>query len=143
MTNLLLAHVNTRSLLKNFITFKDYFTNFQNKIHVIAVTETWLHTLVSNQQIHLPGYIILRNDRDGRGGGVALYLDIKLNITQLNITISITSFEYKAIKCTINKHFFIVVVIYRSPSLCDFNTFLLELEMFFLFFFLYLNFCVA
>ncbi|XP_046417427.1 uncharacterized protein LOC124178234 [Neodiprion fabricii] len=43
--------------------------------HVVAVSESWLHTEVSDSSVALPGVSILRNDRAGRvGGGVALYL---------------------------------------------------------------------
>ncbi|XP_015591672.1 endoplasmic reticulum metallopeptidase 1-like, partial [Cephus cinctus] len=43
--------------------------------HIIAVTETWLNDCITDKQIALTGYSILRVDRRGRhGGGVALFL---------------------------------------------------------------------
>ena len=47
--------------------------------HVIAVTEIWLHSAFTDVMAQIPGYTLIRNDRQGRSSrGVALY--IKSNI---------------------------------------------------------------
>ena len=49
----------------------------KNDSMIVAVTETWLHSGVSDAEVthNTPGYSIFRCDRAGRiGGGVALYL---------------------------------------------------------------------
>lgn len=40
--------------------------------HIFCVTETWLNKNYSNHEIAPPNYSIYRNDRDSRGGGVAI-----------------------------------------------------------------------
>ncbi|KAH0555255.1 hypothetical protein KQX54_016488 [Cotesia glomerata] len=46
-----------------------------NPYHVIGVVETWLCDAISDHQVDLPGYAMLRVDRHSkRGGGVALYI---------------------------------------------------------------------
>ena len=52
----------------------------QNNVDVIAITETWLNSRITDGPISLPGYSIVRNDRENgkRGGGVRAF--IKSNI---------------------------------------------------------------
>lgn len=48
---------------------------------VIGVTETWLDILVSDSEVEIPGYSIVRNTRQCIGGGVCIYIcsDIAFN----------------------------------------------------------------
>lgn len=39
---------------------------------ILAITETWLHSDVHDVEVTPPGYVLIRKDRDGWGGGVAL-----------------------------------------------------------------------
>ena len=41
---------------------------------VIGVTETWLDDSISDAEISLPGYVIVRQDRKCGGGGVCIYI---------------------------------------------------------------------
>ena len=42
---------------------------------MLGITETWLSEQVSDAEVNVPGFSILRSDRKGRvGGGIALYL---------------------------------------------------------------------
>jgi hypothetical protein len=52
----------------------------QNNADVIAITETWLNSRITDGAVSLPGYSIVRNDRENgkRGGGVCAF--IKSNI---------------------------------------------------------------
>lgn len=46
----------------------------RKNFHIIAVTETWLKTELSDQFVALQGYSVVRNDRLGRlGRGAAVY----------------------------------------------------------------------
>ena len=39
----------------------------------LAITETWLKSYISDAQLHIPGYVVSRSDRDSRiGGGILL-----------------------------------------------------------------------
>jgi hypothetical protein len=47
---------------------------------ILALTETWLKSYITDAQIHLPGYDIIRDDRSSRkGGGVLLYISDQLH----------------------------------------------------------------
>nr|CAI5849020.1 unnamed protein product [Callosobruchus analis] len=80
MTYFTVAHLNVRSLLPKFTSFKDQFA--ENKFNCIALSETWLNSSTDSSEVTLNGYKLFRSDRDGRGGGVACFLkkDIKCSI---------------------------------------------------------------
>lgn len=40
---------------------------------IIALTETWLNADIYDAELTIPGMNLVRTDRDGKGGGVALY----------------------------------------------------------------------
>lgn len=70
-----IAHVNARSLCSNFISFKDYFCEFQLDNDIIAVTETSPRPNVSDDMIALGEIQVIMEDRDGRGGGICLTIE--------------------------------------------------------------------
>ena len=41
---------------------------------IIALTETWLDHSLSNSELFIPGYVIVRRDRNRHGGGVLAYI---------------------------------------------------------------------
>ena len=52
--------------------------------HIISVSETWLHSQISDDLIQLDDYLLIRNDREGkRGGGVACYVHKSLQVRVL------------------------------------------------------------
>lgn len=63
-----IAHVNVKSLVNKV----DEILNVvqKNNLHVLAITETHLDQTITNGQINLKGYNIIRKDRNRRGGGV-------------------------------------------------------------------------
>ena len=70
MDFLTVIHVNTRSLLGHFDDVAALVTT--EHPHILALSETWLDTSVSDAEIHLPGYRLFRFDRNRCGGGVAM-----------------------------------------------------------------------
>ena len=45
------------------------------KPHIIGITESWANNDITNAELGLEGYVMLRKDRTGRrGGGVLLYI---------------------------------------------------------------------
>lgn len=60
------AHINIRSLVHNFDTFKDHVLS--NDYSVIGISETWLTPNINNEIIDVPGYNFVRQDRHSRGG---------------------------------------------------------------------------
>lgn len=57
---------NARSLVANGQEFKRFVDAFKERPDVLCVQETWLRP---NLHFVIPGYEILRADRDNRGGG--------------------------------------------------------------------------
>lgn len=45
---------------------------YSSQVNILAITETWLHDLILDNEILPCGYVIYRNDRSTRGGGVML-----------------------------------------------------------------------
>ena len=54
------------------------------KPNILAITESWGKEEIVDGEISLPGYTLFRKDRkDGRkGGGVLLYVDSRLKVTE-------------------------------------------------------------
>ncbi len=58
------------------------------KINILAVNETWPTDSIDSGEVKVPGYKILRQDRTmsnnaknrTSGGGVALYIDVDINL---------------------------------------------------------------
>ena len=42
----------------------------------ISISESWLDSSVTDNEITLPGYGVLRNDRNRQGGGVCIFYKI-------------------------------------------------------------------
>ena len=53
--------------------------------HVIALTETWIDSSISNHEIFIPGYSPIHRDRSRHGGGILLYISESLIINSTNI----------------------------------------------------------
>ena len=70
-----MCHINARSLTKEG-RIDDMYLELCNipEFDVIGVGETHLDHNVLDNDVELCNYIILRNDRNRRGGGVALYV---------------------------------------------------------------------
>lgn len=66
------VHLNTRSLIPKLSELR--LIAFKTKAAVIALTETWLDSSVSDSEISIEGYSVYRHDRDRHGGGVCLYV---------------------------------------------------------------------
>ena len=53
----------------------------ENQINIIGLNETRLNQTVKDQEIHIDGYQIFRNDRNLISGGVAFYVtDVKVKL---------------------------------------------------------------
>ena len=70
---------NVRSLLNKFDSIKEEIDML--KPDVLNISESWLHSNVAEEEIHIAGYNLIRQDRgnydDGsikRGGGLCIYI---------------------------------------------------------------------
>ena len=58
--------------MKNFDELKSII--LQNDVYVCALNETRLEEGIRDSEIEIPGYSIIRKDRNRNGGGVAIYI---------------------------------------------------------------------
>ena len=70
------GHRNMWSLIGKIDVFKHMCNNV---FDVICVNETLCDSSIPDTELHLPGYNILREDRNRAGGGVALYINDMFN----------------------------------------------------------------
>lgn len=88
--NLIISHFNIRSLINKFEVLKEHILS--NNYDIFTLSETWLSEEIKDYVIKIPGYTIFRQDRERRGGGVAIYIRNCSHIRQVKLIA----------KCTIN-----------------------------------------
>ena len=77
------CHLNVNSLLSKIDELRDIIILIRPAISVI--TESKLDSSVTNAEVNINGYSIIRNDRNRNGGGVACYIrnDLCFNIKNI------------------------------------------------------------
>ena len=112
-----LASLNITSLVKHIDELRVFLAS--NEIDVLAINETRLDATISDNEVHVHGYEIVRRDRkpNGRhGGGVCIYIRNAINFS-IRHDLSIDQLENLCI--SIKKHKskpFLVSTWYRPPS---------------------------
>ena len=103
--NFAAAHLNVRSLNTGFDELCWYIDFYQ--FDILGLSETWLSPVYENHIFEVPGYNFVRRDREGRGGGVGMYIKktIQYSIVTFNQAYS-PDFEYIAIKFMVDKKTF-------------------------------------
>ena len=79
---------------------------------VVCIVETWLDSSISNIEIALPGYTIVRLDRNRHGGGVLMYIHSSLHFSiitsgPLSLEFLLLSVVHK--NCNVKEIFFIAL----------------------------------
>ena len=116
-----MLHLNIRSLLRNIDEVKLLLT--QNIVHIFSVNETWLDESVSNDEINIDGFRVVRKDRNRNGGGIAIYIRNDLNFKVLE-HISLNNLEALPLLIGTNHAKpFVFVSWYRPPNspICIFD----------------------
>ena len=88
------------------------------KHHVIAVNETCLNPAFTDEMAQIPGYTLIRNDRQERSsGGIALYTreNIKYRIIEMSQDTGLMKLPEFLI-CEISFANSLIMVIYRPPN---------------------------
>lgn len=111
-------HLNARSLLPKITEIRHI--ALKTKAVVISVTETWLDQSVTDGEIQIQNYTVIRKDRNRQGGGVCVYIreDHAFNLrTHLNNDDA----EFLLIELLLprNKPIYIGTI-YRPPKQTDF-----------------------
>ena len=108
---LIIYHLNIHSL-RNKLDELRLFCN-GHKPQAFSLNKTWLHENITDEELYLPGYSIIRRDRDCFGDGVAVYItDIHLINNENSSTVEMFWFELAPPK---SKKIF--GSLYRPPNL--------------------------
>ncbi|XP_014834141.1 PREDICTED: uncharacterized protein LOC106911834 isoform X2 [Poecilia mexicana] len=97
---------------------------------IFCFTETWLHALVPDNTVEIPGYSLVREDRDfsksgkSKGGGIALYVSQRwCNPGHINVKEKICTSDIELLTVGLRPYYLpreftsvIVVVVYIPPS---------------------------
>ena len=84
-----IAHLNCRSLVLHIDELRTMFAA-PCSVHLLSVNETRLDSDILDEEVAIPGYSILRCDRDRWGGGVALYVSDNIDYIPFELLIMLT-----------------------------------------------------
>ena len=76
-------HIYVNSLLLKIDELRDIIS--RTKPAILGITESKLDSFVSDQEVNISGYSILRSDRNRNGGGVACYIRADLCFNRRNV----------------------------------------------------------
>ena len=72
MKDFSVAFFNAQSLLNKFNDVKNFILH--EGYDIVGVSETWLKNDLPDNIVKIDGYNFVHKDREGRGGGVGIYL---------------------------------------------------------------------
>ena len=78
--------------MKHFDEVKSLVT--ETDIDIMTLSETHLCTNIDDSEIRIPGYTLIRRDRNRSGGGVAMYIRNNLIFVQRDELCSDTNWRY-------------------------------------------------
>ena len=105
----------------NICSLRDKLTELQlfcdkHRPHVLSLNKTWLDDSFLDSELYLPGYQLLRRDRDRYGGGIAVYIAENLNPERVDISVDdIEALWFELSQPNSRKILF--GAIYRPPNL--------------------------
>ena len=109
-----IAHLNIRSLTKHIDELRLYLDKQQ--FDIISLNETMLDLSVTNHEIKINGYDVVRKDRNRHGGGVVIYTRSSINYT---VRVDLAHESLEAITLEISKPRskpFLINSWYRPPD---------------------------
>ena len=116
-TNLLVVHMNIRSLLPHLDELK--ITVGKLKPDILVISESWLDNTIHDNEISIDGYHSTRHDRDRRGGGTIIYtrdhLSTKITLIRNAMTTSYDSIWLEVCHSSLPSTL-LIGCIYRPPS---------------------------
>nr|CAI5855846.1 unnamed protein product [Callosobruchus analis] len=117
--NLLLAHLNCRSIVNTFEELKSYV--LMQNFDIIGISETWLKPSILSKVVEIPGYFLIRQDRiHKRGGGVGIL--IRKGIKHRSLMnqlpqLACDGLEQLWIEVCLKSHKLIIGVLYKPPHI--------------------------
>ena len=77
-----ILYFNARSLLQKLTELQ--LIAMAHLPSVICITESWLCSDIKDNEIYIPGYQVVRLDRNRNGGGVLMYVSVDLHFSVLS-----------------------------------------------------------
>jgi len=120
-----ISQINTRSIKRNFDSFRSYLANFKLPPQVLTLSETWLK---KGEEVYynLPNYNFVslpRENKQGGGVGIYIYYDLPYVIRHDLMNIMKDECEYIVIELIlINNVPVLITSLYRPPN-TDLNKF--------------------
>lgn len=122
--NFNICHINAQSLPAHHSELLATFTS--DNIHACLISESFLKPTLPSRSYDLPGFVLIRNDRTGKGGGgVAIYLrsQMKYKVVSSSASLYSSSMEHLFIEVTLKTTArFLLGVIYSPPTIDYFST---------------------
>ena len=108
-------HLSTlfRSLIKQIDQFR-YFLK-EKQFGIICLIETLLDETISDHEVNIEGYDIVRKDRNRKGGGVAIYVRNTINY-MIRAEFDAKDLETITIEIKPKSKPFIINCVYRPPD---------------------------
>ena len=123
----MVIHNNVQGLLGSFHSRTSVASGYQHKLDylrfitsllyalsIFCATESKLDNNILDDEVNIPGYTVLRRDRDRRGGGIAMYFAHTLTIEQLQLNSKIEALAVKV--SSPHAKTIIIVCVHRPPS---------------------------
>ena len=112
MTKINLLHFNARSLLPKLDNLK--LECIVSNPHIVCISETWLDSTITDNELTINNYNLVRLDRNRHGGGIAVYVHV--DFTYHAIFTGNCNFECIVLSITINLCKLCICLLYRPPS---------------------------
>nr|CAI5861793.1 unnamed protein product [Callosobruchus analis] len=109
-----IGHINVRSLIPSIVDFEELVIS--NNLDIIGVSETWLSDDIPSDLLSIPDFNVYRNDRQGRGGGVAVYVRSSIKCKVVDIETPTNALECMIITFKVRHSSFCVGIFYRPPK---------------------------
>ena len=110
------THQNLRSINNKFAEIQIRLTG--SKIDFHGFSETWLHKNISDAEINIPGFSIIRTDRNSNknGGGVCLYYKNNRSVRTL-ASLATSDFEILLVELILERcKSTIIGIVYKPPD---------------------------
>ena len=115
---LVMAFLNINSLVSHIDDLRIFMSQSKG-IDILAINETKLDSTIKDNEIHLPGYDVVRKDRENNGrhgGGVCIYVRSNINF-QIRADLSPSDIECLTIEISrLRSKPFLVSTWYRPPQ---------------------------
>ena len=110
-----ITHLNCVSLLKYFDEIKQFICH--TNIDILTLSETHLSSEIDDGEIAVPGYCLVRRDRNRHGGGLATYIKNDINFVSRHDLNQYDNLEMTIIEIKPTKSKpFLVINWYRPPN---------------------------